>query len=63
LSSMAESSRSFIDWCLATYAEKGWAGLKKRYSKAKYLEITAKLPSIEVCETLKLDGDLPPIGE
>ncbi|MFA6620346.1 MAG: DUF5662 family protein [Bacilli bacterium] len=58
---MTKATRSYIDWCLETYAEVGWKGLKKRITKAKYKEITAKYPEIEVCEQLRLDGELPPL--
>jgi hypothetical protein len=60
---MTQATREYIDWCLATYAEKGWKGLPKKATKAKYAEITARLPEVEVAETLRLDGNLPPLDK
>lgn len=60
---MTEATREYIDWCLETYAEKGWAGLKRKITEAKYKEITARLPDVEVVEALRLEGDLPPLKQ
>jgi hypothetical protein len=56
------ATREYIAWCLETYAQVGWKGLKKKITKAKYREITSHLPQVEVVETLKLDGTLPPLA-
>jgi hypothetical protein len=56
---MNKGSIAFVDWCLETYAKVGWVGLKKRLTKAKYDEISSQYPEIEVCESLRLSGDLP----
>jgi hypothetical protein len=59
---MTEATKEYVDWCLATYAEKGWKGLKKKLTKAKYEEITSRLPDVEVIDRLRLEGELPPLG-
>jgi hypothetical protein len=59
---MTSATREYIAWCLETYAKVGWKGLKKKLTKAKYQEITSRLPEVEVVESLKLDGTLPPLG-
>lgn len=58
---MTEASKEFISWCLKTYAESGFKGLKKKNTKAKYIEITSRLSVIEVYEALKIDGEMPPL--
>jgi hypothetical protein len=58
---MSQATREFVDWCLETYAKVGWKGLKKKITKTKYAEITAKYPDVEVCEKLRLEGELPPL--
>lgn len=58
---MTEASKEFISWCLKTYAESGFKGLKKKNTKAKYIEITSRLSAIEVYEALKIDGEMPPL--
>jgi hypothetical protein len=59
---MTQATREFVDWCLDTYAKVGWKGLKKKITKAKYAEITSKYPDVEVCEALRLEGELPPLA-
>jgi hypothetical protein len=59
---MNAGSIAFVDWCLETYAKVGWKGLKPKFTKAKYAEIAAKYPEVEVCDSLRLDGDLPALG-
>jgi hypothetical protein len=59
---MSEATKAYVDWCLATYAESGWKGLKKKLTKAKYQEITSRLPDVEVIAALRLEGDLPVLG-
>jgi hypothetical protein len=56
---VTEATRQYVDWCLETYATQGWKGLNKRLTKAKYVEITSRLPQIEVCEKLRVTGELP----
>jgi hypothetical protein len=58
---MTQATHDYIEWCLKEYADKGWSGVKKKLTKAKYLEITSKLPQVEIVETLRLDGELPPL--
>jgi hypothetical protein len=60
---MSEATKEYVDWCLATYAEKGWKGLKKKLTKAKYREITSQHPDVEIFETLRIEGKLPPLPE
>jgi hypothetical protein len=60
---MTEATREYIDWCLAQYAEKGWAGVKRKLTKAKYAEITARLPDVELLDKLLITGDLPTLPE
>jgi hypothetical protein len=60
---MTRATRSYIDWCLERYATQGWKGLKKKDTLAKYKEITASLPDVEVVEALRLDGELPPLDK
>lgn len=58
---MSEATRRYIDWCLETYATTGWKGLTRKLTRAKYDEIVAKYPPVEVIETLTFDGTLPPL--
>jgi hypothetical protein len=58
---MTRATRAYIDWCLATYAQEGWKGLKKKMTKAKYQQIVSSLPDVEVFSELRLQGELPPL--
>jgi hypothetical protein len=58
---MNQATVKFVDWCLETYATVGWKGLKRKITKAKYAEISALYPEVEICDKLRLDGDLPPL--
>ena len=44
---MTKATKEFISWLLLTYAKEGFKGLKKKVTKAKYLEITSKYPQVE----------------
>jgi hypothetical protein len=58
---ITKATHDYILWCLETYATKGWKGLKKPLTKAKYKEITSKLPDVEVLSSLRCEGELPKI--
>lgn len=60
---MNSGTKAFVDWCLETYAKEGWKGLRKKKTKAKYEELSALYPEVEVCDELKLDGELPPLKQ
>lgn|SRR5574344_1228050 len=60
---MTAAGKEFILWCLTRYASLGWKGLKKKDTKAKYLEITASKPDVEVCTELKIEGELPQLKQ
>lgn len=58
---MTGATREFIHWCLSQYAESGFMHLKKKDTKPKYLEITSRLPAVEVILELQIEGELPPL--
>jgi len=45
---MTKATKEFIMWCLLRYKDLGFKGLKKKDTKIKYLEITSKLPEVEI---------------
>jgi len=45
---MTKATKEFILWCLLTYKNEGFKGLKKKITKAKYLEISKKYPEVEI---------------
>lgn len=49
---ITQATKEYVTWCLTRFAELGFKGLKKKDTKAKYAEITAKLPRIEVLDAL-----------
>ena len=56
---MTKLTEEFIRWCLETYAESGFKGLKKKATKAKYEELAAIHPKIEIRESLTPAEALP----
>ena len=52
---MSKATEEFIRYCLTKYKESEWKDLKKEFTKKKYLEITAKLPDVEIIENIKHD--------
>lgn len=56
---VTKATEEYITWCLKTYAEVGWKGLKKKLTKEKYAQICADNPEVEIFESLKTPGDLP----
>ncbi len=44
---MTQATWEYIHWCLSRFAEMGFKGLKKKDTKAKYKELTARYPCIE----------------
>jgi len=44
---VTQATREFITWCLTQYAESEWKHLRKDETRAKYKEITSKLPQYE----------------
>lgn len=55
----SDASREYISWCLQRFAELGFAGLKKKDTKAKYAEIVNRHPNPRVYDALALAGALP----
>lgn len=56
---LADASKEYIQWCLKRYADLGFAGLKKKDTKAKYEEICEKHPITRIYDSLALAGALP----
>ena len=56
---MTKATEEYVVWCLTRYRDLGFAGLKKKDTKAKYAEIVARLPQVEVIDTLHPAGELP----
>ena len=56
---MTQATREYIIWCLTRFRDLGFKGLKKKDTKAKYAEITAKYPKTETISTLHPAGELP----
>ena len=56
---LTQATREYVTWCLSRYAELGFAGLKKKDTKAKYQEIIAKYPDVEVVDVLPVSAQLP----
>ena len=56
---MTEATKEYITWCLSRYAESGFKNLKKKDTKAKYLEIISHHPDVELFDTLSSDLELP----
>lgn len=54
---LTEATKEYIFWCLNRYAELGFKGLKKKDTKAKYAEITSKLPQYEIISNLHPDKE------
>lgn len=59
---MTTATREFIHWCLETYATEGWKALSRKKTKAKYDEITSRLPIVEITATLSPEGELPNVN-
>ena len=57
---MSQGTYEYVKWCLARYRDLGFKGLKKKDTKAKYAEITAKYPKTEMLTSLRLSDDLIP---
>lgn len=58
---MTKATYEYVKWCLATYAESGFAHLHKKDTKKKYREIVSSLPDTEFFEAMKLGKELPPL--
>lgn len=56
---MTEATRQYILWGLTRFKDLGFKGLKKKDTKAKYEELTAKYPKTEILESLATPGQLP----
>lgn len=56
---MTSATKEYVEWGLTRYRDLGWKGLKKKDTKAKYAEITSRLPLIEVFEQLLVPSKLP----
>ena len=55
---MTTATKEYLTWAFTVYATVGFSGLKKKITKAKYKEITAKYPTAEIFSTLTLDGTI-----
>ncbi|MCQ2742848.1 MAG: DUF5662 family protein [Bacilli bacterium] len=55
---MTQATIEFIHWALIEYAQNGWKNLKKKNTKAKYLEITSKYPKFETIPGPRSGGRL-----
>lgn len=51
----------YVCYCLGEYAKNGWKNLSKKKTKAKYAQIAAKYPDVEIFTTMPLGPDLPPL--
>ena len=60
---MSTATYEYVKWCLERYRELGFKGLKKKDTKAKYAELTAKYPKYEVISKLHPSENLPPLNE
>ena len=58
---MNSASKEFILWCLKQYSLSGFKNLKKKDTKAKYEEISAKYPEVEMFDTSLDVLSLPPL--
>ncbi len=58
---MTEATREYVSWCLTRFAALGFKGLKKKDTRAKYAEITSRLPDTEMLENLHPAKEIPPI--
>jgi hypothetical protein len=58
---MNSATKEYVEWCLTKYKESGFKELKKKQTKAKYEEIRAKYPEVELLETPKATSSLPPL--
>lgn len=56
---LTQATREYVTWCLERYRDLGFAGLKKKETKAKYEEICAKYPQTETLSALHPVGELP----
>lgn len=52
---MTQATREYVTWCLTRYKDLGFKGLKKKDTKAKYAEITSRLPRTEMFDHLIID--------
>ena len=60
---MSTATYEYVKWCLERYRDLGFKGLKKKDTKAKYAELTAKYPKYEVISKLHPSENLPPLKE
>lgn len=58
---ITEATKEYVIWCLTKYKESGFNELSKKKTKAKYAEITSRLPDVEFFETNKSSSTLPPL--
>ena len=60
---MTAATFEYVKWCLTRYRDLGFKGLKKKDTKAKYAELTAKYPKYELIDKLHPSENLPPLKE
>ncbi len=58
---MNNATKEFILWCLKQYSISGFKNLKRKDTKAKYDELSAIYPEVEMFDTLKNEKVLPPL--
>lgn len=58
---MNNATKEFILWCLKQYSISGFNNLKRKDTKAKYDELSAIYPEVEMFDTLKNEKVLPPL--
>lgn len=56
---MTTATKEYVRWCLERYRDLGFKGLKKKDTKAKYAEITALYPKVEIIDNLPENVNLP----
>ena len=56
---MTDATKEYVTWCLTRYAESGFKNLKRKETKAKYLEIASRLPEVQLFDALSIDLELP----
>lgn len=60
---MNKATSEFVEWCLTQYRDSGWKNLKKKITKAKYDEIAAKYPEVEIFEAKGIEViDMPELN-
>ena len=60
---MSDLTREYVRFCLTRFRDHGFAGLKKKDTKAEYRRLQGLYPRVRVYETLLPAGTLPRRGE